>query len=127
MWEVSGNVIFYHRSAPAYPPLLEIQFKYALLTSWSTSPTAIGKTMTLQDSQRVDGGIYMFPHPLLNGVGILPECLKQYQDLAFTFTNIRPVTNPADVVHLDPTGKFVEEWVSEGSFSASGCLDLPML
>lgn len=126
MWKVYAEMTFVHRNDPTFPPLLTIAFKEGLLTSWSSSPYTLGETMTLQNSRSADPGIYMFPHPLLNGIGVSKYHLGASRDVAFTFTNVRAFdTN--DLVKISKSGYFDSEWRSEGSFSASARLvkDMP--
>jgi hypothetical protein len=117
VWKVYAEMSFVHRNDPTYPPLLTIAFKEGLLTSWSPKPDLLGETMTLQNNQNADPGIYMLPHPLLNGIGVKEYHLSASKDLAFTFTNVR--TGKNSLVQLNRSGNFMDEWCSEGSFSAS--------
>lgn len=117
MWKVNGEITFVHRNAPTYPPLLTIVFMEGLLTSWSPKPDLLGETMTLQHNQSAASTIRMLPYPLLNGIGIKEYNLVASKNLAFTFTNVR--TGKNSLVQLDRSGYFMDEWCSEGSFSAS--------
>ncbi|NLW46397.1 MAG: hypothetical protein GXY86_03525 [Firmicutes bacterium] len=117
MWKVYAKITFVHRDDPTYPPLLTIAFKEALLTSWSPKPDVLGETMTLQNNQSADPSIHMFPHPLLNGIGVKDYSLAVSRDVAFTFTNVR--TDKNELVRVSKSGYFANEWQSEGSFSAS--------
>lgn len=117
VWKVYAEMTFVHRNDPTYPPLLTIAFKEGLLTSWSPKPDLLGDTMTLQNNQNADPGIYMLPHPLLIGIGVKEYQLAFSRDVAFTFTNVRTKNN--DLVRLSRSGYFENEWQSEGSFSAS--------
>ncbi len=121
MWKVYAEMTFVHLNDPIFPPLLTIAFKEGLLTSWSPSPYTLGETMTLQNSQSADPSIYMFPHPLLNGIGVSKYHLGASRDIAFTFTNVRTL-DTGGLVKLSKSGYFENEWIAEGSFSASGGL-----
>ena len=68
----------------------------------------------------MDPNIIIFPATIMQGIGVQPFRTDDSEDLAYTFTDIR---NSAGVsrVKIDPaTGEFLEDWISEGSFSASG-------
>jgi hypothetical protein len=122
VWKVYSEMTFTHFDPRTNNPILGIGFKEGVLTSWSPSPYTLGETMTLQDSQSADQSIYMDAYPLLNGIGVPKEYLYTSKDLAFTFTNVRAISNngnPNNLVNLDKEGIFKDDWKSEGSFSAS--------
>jgi hypothetical protein len=103
-------------------PILNIVFEEGVLTSWSPNSTSIGETMTLQNSVSANSSIYFTAYPLLNGIGVSQANLDSSQDIAFTFTNVRPDEDPDALVKIDESGHFLAKWSSEGSFSASANL-----
>ena len=121
MWRVKGKGIFVHKNGgvPTAENLLTIKFESAVLTSISQSQFTTGETMTLQTSDPVDQSLMLFPETLLPGINVTPNTIWRNKDLAFTFTNIK-TSNNNQVIPIDFTGSFLDEWTSEGSFSASG-------
>jgi len=117
MWSVEGYIYFYHVDTPLLP-ILRITFQNAILTSYSPTPNAAGKTMTLEVSEPVDPNMVMTPMNLLPGIGVNPINLSVLENFALTFTNITTATG----VILTPLigGVFADAWKSEGSFSGSG-------
>lgn len=120
VWKVYAEITFIHTNRLTQKPLLTIAFKEGVLTSWSPNNDTIGETMTLQNCESADPSIYMKPQSLLNGIGVSSTYLSTSEDIAFTFTNIRPVNSESGpLVGITKSGTFSREWVSEGSFSAS--------
>ncbi|HEX2952477.1 MAG TPA: hypothetical protein VHR47_00665, partial [Bacillota bacterium] len=90
VWKVYAEGYFNHVDATAgNPPILAFAFKEGVLTSWSSSPSTVGETMTLQDCESADPSLYLKPDKLLNGIGIFPEHLALGEGIAFTFTHVR--------------------------------------
>jgi len=114
IWKVKGDFSFYHYSQPGNPQLLEVRFEEAVLTSLSPNPDSISETMTLQGNQPSDPNLKFTAFPLLDCV--IQTSLGKSRDFAFTFTNLRGLSDP--VIDLND-GRWLDEWVSEGSFSAS--------
>lgn len=126
VWKVYSEMNFSHVNPRLNTPILDIGFKEAVLTSWSPNEYTLGETMTLQDSQSADQSIYMNAAPILNGIGVPQYFLNTSKDVAFTFTNVRSVNengNEDNLVNLDDKGYFKDDWISEGSFSASAATD----
>ncbi len=125
VWKVYSEMQFTHLNPRLNTPILDIGFKEALLTSWSPNEYTAGETMTLQTSQSVDPSMYMNARTLLNGIGVPQTTLDFSKDVAFTFTNVRSVYdngNEDKLVNLDGEGNFKDDWISEGSFSASAAI-----
>lgn len=123
VWKVTGEILFNHINAvTGDQPILTIQFREAVLTSWSPSPNELGESMTLQDNENADPAIIMAAQPLLVGIGVNKEFLNVSEDFAFTFTNIRLAgktsTHP---IPIEKDGYIKGNWLAEGSFSASAC------
>lgn len=126
VWKVYSEMNFKHVNPALNSPILDIGFKEGVLTSWSPSECTLGETMTLQDSQSADLSIYMNANTLLRGIGVPEVTLYDSKDLAFTFTNVRAVDdngNMEKLVNLDEKGNFKDDWIAEGSFSASAAIE----
>jgi MYXO-CTERM domain-containing protein len=111
-WTMSGSFDFVETGTGL--TVLTIAFENALLTSFSSSSTALGTTATLQSSEDVDPGLAFTPGNPLIGLGITD--LSANEGFAFTLTNI--VSLAGGSVGLTQQGAFVGDWQSEGSFSA---------
>lgn len=119
VWKVYGEGVFYHVDAVAGdPPILSFGFKEGVLTSWSSSYSTIGETMTLQACENANG-IYFTSEKLLNGIGVPQYCLDYGKGLAFTLTHVRPVEVPTGLVPITKSGTLGMPWTAEGSFSAA--------
>ncbi len=130
VWKVYAEFGFTHLNPALNAPILSVKCKEALLTSWSPRVDQLGETMTLQDCESTDPSLTMISEKLLRGIGIPQETLEKGENFAFTFTKIQPtslVSTP--FVRLDRSGYFLDEWKSEGSFSASayGWYELPVI
>ncbi len=126
VWKVYSEMKFSHVNPRLNTPILDIGFKEAVLTSWSPNEYTLGETMTLQTSQSADPSIYMQSYAFLNGIGIPQYSLNASKDVAFTFTNVRSVNdngNEEKLVNLDERGNFKDDWIAEGSFSASAATE----
>lgn len=133
VWKVYSEMTFTHVNPPLASTnsgILGIGFKEGVLTSWSPNPYTLGETMTLQDSQSADQSIYMNSLPLLKGIGAPQEFLADSKDVAFTFTNVRSISdngNPNNLVNITKEGIFKDNWKAEGSFSASAARPIKAL
>lgn len=106
---------------------LEIFFGNALLTSWSPLQFNMGPTATIQDSELVDEGIVFNPGEelikILEESGFPVELLGVGEEFAFTLTNFRNQDQEPPAPFLPPLsdggGQWLEEWMADGSFSAT--------
>ncbi|TQV82664.1 hypothetical protein FKG94_08025 [Exilibacterium tricleocarpae] len=120
-WKMKGGFTF-RQPGFAGQRLLTVKFEKAVLTSISPSQFAAGRTLTLQDFDRVDANLVFTPHEGLLELPNVPPALSiKANDLnfgenfAFTFTSVKPVNR---LIPLDGGGLFFSPWTSEGSFSA---------
>lgn len=126
VWKVSSDMQFTHVNPRLNTPILGIGFKDAVLTSWSPNLYTLGETMTLQTSLSADPSVYMKAYTLLEGIGVPQNTIDYSRDIAFTFTNVRAANyneNEERLVNLDEEGNFKDDWIAEGSFSASAATE----
>lgn len=89
----------------------------ALLVSYSESSRFLGTTMTLQGSEGIDPSVLFQAGENLNGIGITDASISGNESFAFSLTNVR--TLEGQRVPVSNEGVILDEWISEGSFSAS--------
>ena len=119
VWTAEGFLEFRHLDPTTGDPvLLTIKFPKAVLTSWSSSVQYTGETLTLQDSEFADPDLRFYPDTLLVDIGVVPMSVEESEDFAITFTRIKTGNN-MKFIPIDNNGRFLDEWTSEGSFSAS--------
>jgi len=125
IWDLAGNFSFNHYDIGLGSPfLLGTRFEHAVLTSLSPSATQAGETMTLQGSQSTDGVVVFQDGGPFEAVVnlVFPDDYVGFGSaFAFTFTHVRV----GDFVGAPPnvdtgSGKFREEFKTEGSFSGEG-------
>ena len=119
IWKVRGAIYVEHYNAPGNPGIIQINFDEAVLTALSPTSSRIVDSMTLQVNAESDPTVQFQALNVLLGLGIGPAGTDQGENLAYTITDIR---NPGggSFVPIDPvSGKFLDSWYAEGSFSAS--------
>jgi hypothetical protein len=122
-WALEGRLVFVDPGTGAQ--FFAASFNRVLMTSWSPANAIMGKTATLQVSERTDPNMQFFSSPdldaILVGAGYNPALLHVDEQFAFTITNIRraggggpffPPLNPAN-------GDWLDKWEADGSFSAA--------
>jgi hypothetical protein len=124
IWQVKGHFEFVHYDVGfGFPLLLRYDFENAVLTSLSPVVGQAGKSMTLQDNWPSDAGLVATDG---NGVAAVlglvypPGYVNIGIDWAFTLTHVRSGGIVGSPPLIDPGGKFLEDWQSEGSFSSAG-------
>ena len=119
-WRARGTIYLSHLDGAAASLILRIGFDNALVTSWSADPTTLGQTVTIQDGEKIDPGILFSAGPFLTGLDVFNSTLAKGESFAFTLTNVRDAGTLKHFPKIDTTGKFLDKWIAEGSFSASG-------
>lgn len=118
VWKIAAHIVFHYKDAKyGDPVILEIEFKEGVVTSWSPNRHTIGETMTIQNSESADQGIFFTPYNQLKFLA--GYNLTVSEDLAFTLTNVTPVNDSEYKLIPVSEGYLKEEFKAEGSFSAS--------
>jgi hypothetical protein len=119
-WKAKGVASFNHFNVnTGFPMILFINIPEGLFTSYSPFPDRLGETATLQDSNSADGLVSFIAGAQLIGIGVPQAAIDASEDFAYTFTHIRTTANLTALPKLNSKGEFLEDWQSEGSFSAA--------
>ena len=115
-WILDGYYEFNHFNAAGNPLLLKVEFKNALMVSYSPTDLSAGPTMTIQNSRDLDQGISITIGEQLVCLGVNNDNVSE--DFAFTLTHLLDDAG-SRLIELNARGLFLNRWESEGSYSSS--------
>lgn len=125
-WVIKPTVLRFDHNAPGTslaPNLLEVVSPYLILQAVSSSPSFIMDAANITIHERLAPNIVFIPGPRMQGIGVTPPALQQNEELAFTLTNIKRLSGgisaSAPIMIDAATGNFLNDFIAEGSFSAS--------